>query len=61
MQAIQSATKAAAQLLDQEANLGSIEAGKFADIVAVDGDPISDITELERVTFVMKGGVVYKP
>ena len=61
MQAIQSATKAAAQLLDQEANLGSIEAGKFADIVAVDGDPISDITELERVKFVMKGGVVYKP
>jgi imidazolonepropionase-like amidohydrolase len=60
MQAIQSATKAAAQLLDQEANLGSIEAGKFADIVAVDGDPISDITELERVKFVMKGGVVYK-
>jgi imidazolonepropionase-like amidohydrolase len=61
MQAIQSATKAAAQLLDQEANLGSIEAGKLADIVAVDGDPASDITELERVTFVMKGGVVYKP
>jgi imidazolonepropionase-like amidohydrolase len=61
MQAIQSATKAAAQLLDQEANLGSIEAGKLADIVAVDGDPASDITELERVKFVMKGGVVYKP
>ncbi len=60
MQAIQSATKAAAQLLDQEANLGSIDAGKLADIVAVDGDPISDITELERVKFVMKGGVVYK-
>jgi imidazolonepropionase-like amidohydrolase len=60
MQAIQSATKAAAQLLDQEANLGSIEAGKLADIVAVDGDPASDITELERVKFVMKGGVVYK-
>jgi imidazolonepropionase-like amidohydrolase len=60
MQAIESATIAAAKLLDQEGNLGSIESGKFADIVAVDGDPLSDITELERVKFVMKGGVVYK-
>ena len=39
---------------------GSIEPGKYADIVAVDGDPLKDITELERVTFVMKGGQVYK-
>ena len=58
MQAIQSATSVAAALLDQQDNLGSIEAGKFADIIAVDGDPLSDITELERVKFVMKGGVV---
>ena len=60
MQAIQSATTVAAQLLDQQANLGAIEPGKLADIVAVSGDPLRDITELERVTFVLKGGVVYK-
>ena len=58
MQAIQSATAVAAALLDQQDNLGAIEAGKFADIIAVDGDPLNDITELERVKFVMKGGVV---
>jgi imidazolonepropionase-like amidohydrolase len=58
MQAIQSATSVAAALLDQQDNLGAIEAGKYADIIAVDGDPLGDITELERVRFVMKGGVV---
>src|SRR5713226_728125 len=58
MQAIQSATSVGAALLDQQDNLGSIEAGKYADIIAVDGDPLNDITELERVKFVMKGGVV---
>ena len=58
MQAIQSATSVAAALLDQQDNLGAIEAGKFADIIAVDGDPLTDITELERVKFVMKGGEV---
>ena len=60
MAAIQSATVVAAQLLDQRRDLGSIEPGRFADIVAVAGDPLKDIGELERVTFVMKGGVVYK-
>lgn len=60
MQAIQCATVVSAQLLDQSANLGSIEVGKFADLVAVDGDPLVDITELERVRFVMKGGTVYR-
>jgi imidazolonepropionase-like amidohydrolase len=60
MQAIQSATSVAAALLDQQDNLGSIETGKYADIIAVDGNPLSDITELERVKFVMKGGVVVK-
>lgn len=58
MQAIQSATSVAAALLDQGENLGTIGAGKYADIIAVDGDPLSDITELERVKFVMKGGEV---
>ncbi len=60
MQAIQAATSVAAALLDQQENLGAIEAGKYADVIAVDGDPLSDITELERVKFVMKGGVVVK-
>ena len=60
MAAIKSATSVAAKLLDQSDNFGTIEAGKLADIVAVKGDPIADISELTRVSFVMKGGVVYK-
>jgi imidazolonepropionase-like amidohydrolase len=60
MQAIQSATSVAAALLGQEANLGSVEPGHFADVIAVKGDPLADITELERVSFVMKGGVVVR-
>jgi imidazolonepropionase-like amidohydrolase len=60
MQAIRAATSVAARLLGQEDNLGSIAPGRFADLVAVAGDPLSDITELERVAFVMKDGVVYK-
>jgi imidazolonepropionase-like amidohydrolase len=59
-QAIRAATIDAAQLMGWQDRIGSIEAGKFADIVAVDGDPISDITELERVKFVMKGGIIFK-
>lgn len=60
MQAIQSATTVAAQLLERADDLGVLEAGKLADIVAVSDDPINDITELERVKFVMKGGVVFR-
>ena len=60
MQAIQSATTNAADLLGWSDRVGSIQPGRYADIVAVDGDPLRDITELERVKFVMKGGVVYK-
>jgi len=60
MQAIQSATSVAAELLGQEANLGTVEPGRYADVVAVKGDPLADIGELERVSFVMKGGTVYK-
>jgi imidazolonepropionase-like amidohydrolase len=60
MAAIKSATSVAASLLDQSDNFGTIEAGKLADIVAVKGDPIADISELTRVSFVMKAGVVYK-
>jgi len=60
MQAIQSATVAAADLLERSGDFGAIEAGKLADIIAVTGDPLRDITELERVRFVMKGGEVYR-
>lgn len=60
MAAIKSATSVAAQLLDQSENLGTLEPGKLADIVAVRGNPLTDIGELTRVSFVMKGGVIYK-
>jgi imidazolonepropionase-like amidohydrolase len=60
MAAIKSATSVAARLLGQESQFGTIEPGRLADIVAVRKDPLTDITELERVSFVMKGGVVYK-
>lgn len=60
MQAIQSATTTAARLLDQQANVGAVSPGHFADLIATTGDPLADITELQRVAFVMKGGTVYK-
>lgn len=60
MQAIRSATSVAAELLGWGDRLGTIEPGKIADIVAVSGDPLADITELERVKFVMKDGSIFK-
>jgi imidazolonepropionase-like amidohydrolase len=60
MQAIRSGTAVTAELLGWSDKVGTIEAGKWADIVAVSGDPLKDITELQRVRFVMKGGAVYK-
>jgi|SRR5690242_5408878 len=60
MQAIRTGTSEAAALLGWSDKMGTIEAGKWADIVAVDGDPLKDIGALEKVRFVMKGGVVYK-
>ncbi len=60
LQAIQSATIVAADLLERPHDLGAIEVGKFADIIAVSGEPLRDITELERVRFVMKGGEVFR-
>jgi imidazolonepropionase-like amidohydrolase len=61
MQAIQSATVNAADLIGHSELFGSIAAGKSADIIAVNGDPLADIRELEHVIFVMKEGRVYKP
>ncbi|MGQ0801673.1 MAG: amidohydrolase family protein [Pseudomarimonas sp.] len=60
LEAIQSATRNAAQLLDRWNELGSISVGKYADLVAVDGDPLADISELRAVDFVMKDGTIYK-
>jgi imidazolonepropionase-like amidohydrolase len=60
MQALQSATTSGARLMGWEDRVGSIAAGKYADIVAVDGDVLANLGALEHVGFVMKGGVVYK-
>jgi imidazolonepropionase-like amidohydrolase len=59
-QAIQTATTVAAEMMGWEDRIGAIEKGKFADIIAVSGDPLKDITELERIRFVMKGGQVIR-
>jgi imidazolonepropionase-like amidohydrolase len=61
MDAILSATRAGADLIGASDRIGSIQPGRFADLVAVAGNPLTDISELRRVTFVMKGGVVFKP
>jgi imidazolonepropionase-like amidohydrolase len=58
-QALRSGTMTAAELLGMQDKIGSLEAGKFADVVAVPADPMADIQQLEHVNFVMKGGVVY--
>ncbi len=60
MQAIQSATTIAAELLNMKGKIGEVCKGAFADLIAVDGDPLKDISVLKSVTFVMKNGVVYK-
>lgn len=60
MHAIQAATVNAADLLGESESLGSIEAGKHADIIAVKGNPLNDVSLLENIQFIMKGGVVVK-
>lgn len=60
MQAIQAATVHAAELLGWPDRIGSLESGRFADLIAVEGDPLADVSVLERVLFVMKGGRVVK-
>jgi imidazolonepropionase-like amidohydrolase len=60
VQALRAATSIAADLIGWNADVGSIEKGKFADLVAVKGDPLADITEMSRVVFVMKGGRIVR-
>lgn len=60
LQAIQTATVHASKLLGWDNRIGAVETGKFADLIAVEGDPTKDVTELERIKFVMKGGTVMK-
>ncbi len=60
MQAIQAATVNAAELMGWRDRVGSIEPGRYADLIAVAGDPLADIRSLEKVGFVMKGGEVVK-
>jgi imidazolonepropionase-like amidohydrolase len=57
---IRAVTTRAAEMLGWQDRLGAVEPGKFADLVAVAGDPVTDITELERVRFVMKDGHVVR-
>ena len=59
-QAIQSATRAAADLLGMSDQVGSIDVGKFADIVATPGNPLDDVGALQKIDFVMKGGAVWR-
>jgi imidazolonepropionase-like amidohydrolase len=60
IQAIRSATTSAAELLGMQNDVGSITAGKYADLVAVKGDPLADIALLQKIDFVMKGGEIHK-
>jgi imidazolonepropionase-like amidohydrolase len=60
IQAVQSATIRAAELMGKQADLGSIASGRYADMIAVDGDPLTDIRRLETVAHVIKGGIIVK-
>lgn len=61
MEAIQAATRSAAEALGRPGDVGAIEIGRYGDLIAVDNDPIADVSSLARVVFVMKGGKVVKP
>ena len=60
VQAIQSATAAASDLLGRSSEVGSIQPGKYADVIATSGDPLENVSLLEHVQVVMKDGLVYK-
>jgi imidazolonepropionase-like amidohydrolase len=59
-EALRAATTVAADILGKSSDLGALKQGALADVVAVDGDPTADIATLRKVTFVMKGGNVYR-
>jgi imidazolonepropionase-like amidohydrolase len=58
--ALRMATTVNAEIIHKQDSLGTVEKGKFADLIAVAGDPLRDITEMQRVKFVMKGGQIIK-
>ena len=60
LEAIRAATSRAAELLGLQEHVGSLEKGRYGDLIAVSGDPLADVTELQRVRFVMKGGVIIR-
>ena len=60
MEAIRAATVNGAELMGWQEDVGAVEAGKYADLIAVQGDPLADIAVLQHVKFVMKGGTVVK-
>ncbi len=60
MQAIQASTFSAADLLGMNGKLGEVSAGAYADLIAVQSDPLKDVSVLEHVAFVMKDGIIYK-
>jgi imidazolonepropionase-like amidohydrolase len=60
LEAIKSATSVAAKFLEIDDRLGSVQVGKIADLVAVPGDPLADISAMRRVNFVMKDGIVHR-
>jgi imidazolonepropionase-like amidohydrolase len=60
LEALRAATVNGAELQGRSTDIGTLEPGKFADVVAVDGDPLADISTMEKIVFVMKGGEVYK-
>jgi imidazolonepropionase-like amidohydrolase len=59
-QALRAATIRGAELMQMQNDIGTLEAGKYADIIAVQGNPLSDISVMQKIAFVMKGGVVFK-
>jgi len=59
-EAIRAATVVASKHIELDSVIGTLEPGKYADMIGVDGDPRKDITELMDVDFVMKGGIIYK-
>ncbi len=59
-QALRTATLRGVELMQMQNDIGTVEAGKYADIIAVQGNPLADISVMQKIGFVMKGGVVFK-